>query len=338
MNEVMKKETKKPHLFMVRFLLFPTIALCGYPLMMMNVLGDHFLAHAAWVSLLTYSWYCVGGSLHEAVHHTLFSSKWKNVWYGRLLGWMIGIPYSVYRESHRRHHAYMNTPQDYELWPYSDPNASLSFRRLFVWLDLLLGVFTAPLIYSRIYLKNDLRLSAEVKRQITFEYLGLIPFWGAVCAGLYMFLKPELGQPWRLEAFWLLPLILSPTINTARKFVEHLGMESTDPVLGTRTVVCSNWIESWPSFFNFDIAVHGPHHRYPKAQHYELTDKLTEYQQSHPDVEVPVFRSYVSAFADVAWCLWANPKTGTHAVDDEQKNHRAEKSTQVQGFDCRKAA
>ena len=44
-----------------------------------------------------------------------------SIWTGRLLGTMMFTPYTAYREVHIRHHAYLNTPRDWELWPYSDP-------------------------------------------------------------------------------------------------------------------------------------------------------------------------------------------------------------------------
>ena len=68
--------------------------------------------------------------------------------WGRVIGTMIGVPYSIYRESHIRHHAYLNKPYDWELWPYSDPKASLWFRRVFVWFDLFLGMLGAMATYG----------------------------------------------------------------------------------------------------------------------------------------------------------------------------------------------
>ena len=75
---------------------------------------------------------------------------------------------------------------------------------------------------------------------------------------------------------WLSPLVISYGLNTIRKFTEHLGMGSFDPVQGTRTVIGPGLVTRISSYFNFDIYVHGPHHRYPKAQHYELPQKLAE--------------------------------------------------------------
>lgn len=298
-------------LFWPRFLLFPLLALVTYPAFVMGWGGDHWLVRAAWVVFLGYCWFCIGGSFHEAAHHTLFKSAALNLWYGRALGLLMGIPYTAYRESHRRHHAYLNTPGDYELWPYSDPRCSLAFRRAFVWLDLLGGIVTAPVIYTRIYFTNDPRLPRDARRQIFHELLANVIFF-ALPVVLFVNWSRQTGGSF--DPVWMLPLVLSPFFNTCRKFVEHLGLSSTDPLLGTRTIAEGNFVTRWFSYFNFDIAIHGPHHRYPRAQHFELEGKLQACRDKHETPEAfPVFSSYLAALGHVVPSLWTNPATGDAA-------------------------
>ncbi len=310
-----------------RFLLFPFLAIAAYPLFIIHVGGDHWTVQTLWIIFLTYCWFCVGGAFHETIHQTLFKNASVNLWYGRILGWMIGIPYTAYRETHRRHHAYLNTPEDYELWPYSDPTTSLTFRRTFVWVDLVFGVFTAPHIYGRIFFTNDKRLPRKVWWTIFYEYMGQLLYWCLTGFGLYLLLRKSDGTFRAFDPIWLLPLIFSPMVNTGRKFVEHLGMTSLDPVLGTRTIVNKGFIGRWLAFFNFDIAIHGPHHRYPKARHYELKTKLHEYRTANPELSVPLYDSYLSAFLDVSKSLWKAPQTGTH-------QSKVEKTEIVEEYDA----
>ena len=299
-------------LFWPRFLMFPLLALVAYPAFVMGWGGDAWFVRAAWVVFLAYCWFCIGGSFHEAAHQTLFRNAALNLWYGRVLGLLMGIPYTAYRESHRRHHAYLNTSADYELWPYSDPTCSLAFRRAFVWLDLFFGVVTAPVIYTRIYFVNDPRLPQDARRQISWELVA----GGLFFAGMIAAFAGWAGWSWsRFDPVWLLPLAISPLFNTARKFVEHLGLDSTDPFLGTRTIVGGNPLSRLFSYFNFDIAVHGPHHRFPRAQHFELEQKFHAARQRHEAPEaIPVFSSYLAALWDVAPKLWTNPATGGAAL------------------------
>ena len=58
---------------------------------------------------------------------------------------------------------------------------------------------------------------------------------------------------------FLIPVLLSGTLNPIRKMIEHIGTASFDPLYGTRTIVADNRVTRTLSFFNFDLAVHGPH-------------------------------------------------------------------------------
>ncbi len=299
--------------FALRFMAFPVLAIVLYPLFIFGVGSYDALTQCVWVIVLTYCMFCVGGSFHEAAHDTLFRNPTPNRIVGRAIGVVIGIPFTVYKETHRQHHACLNTPGDYELWPYCDPATSLGFRRLFVWIDLSLGVVTAPWIYGRIYFSEVSPLKPETRRTIRMEYLTIGGVWLVLITGLVLVLNAR-GYDWRqFDPVWLLPLLLSPVANTARKFVEHLGLTSREPLLGTRTVVGGNWLSRLLRYLNFDIAVHGPHHRYPRARHFELAPRLKAYQCQHPDLQVPVFPNYLSAFLHTLPSLWNNPATGDHS-------------------------
>ncbi|OYW19144.1 MAG: fatty acid desaturase, partial [Planctomycetales bacterium 12-60-4] len=141
--------------------------------------NDHWAVQTVWTLILAYSLFCWTSCFHEAAHHTLCGSKPFSILIGRILGTMMFVPFSVYRESHIRHHAYLNKPTDWELWPYSDPSTSLWFRRLFCWLEIPFGVFTSPYVYSRLYFspKSPLRHLA-VHRTIGWEYVGIVVVWG----------------------------------------------------------------------------------------------------------------------------------------------------------------
>lgn len=300
--------------FYPRFLLFPVIAVAGYFGFVMGLGGDSLAVKLAWSVFLGYCWFCVAGSFHEAVHQTM--GRWQNgnIWFGRVVGTLVGVPYTAYRETHIRHHAYLNTAEDYELWPYSKPGASLTFRRAFVVFDLMGAFLANPVVYGRIYFKRKSPLSARARATIRREYLGMAAFWGTV--GLVMATLYLTGAlDWRkFDPMWLLPMPIAASFNGFRKFTEHLGMASTDPILGTRTIIGKNWITRLCSYFNFELFVHGPHHRFPRASSFELEGKLAEFQRTHPDAVVPLFSSYLAAALDTLPCLWLNPGVGQNAV------------------------
>src|SRR5690606_8146884 len=97
---------------------------------------------------------------------------------------------------------------------------------------------------------------------------------------------------------------------TFRKLTEHLGMQSYDPMLGTRTVVASNWFTKMSSFMNFEIFIHGPHHRHPRVSHHVLEQKMSEYLSSNPGTKYPLYGSYLRATWDMLPYLFRNPGVG----------------------------
>ena len=216
------------------------------------------------------------------------------------------VPYTVYRESHIRHHAYLNRPNDWELWPYSNPNCSKSFRHVFVVIDICFGFIVSPIIYGRIYFHPDSPLkSPATRRTISREYWGILVFWGLV------FVRVAYANTWsRYVEVWLIPHLIAGFFQTMRKLTEHLGMASYDPMLGTRTVIGKSWITRLGSFMNFDIFIHGPHHRHPRLAQNQLKDKMDEYLAENPETDYPVYPSYLQATVAMLPYLFWNPGIG----------------------------
>ena len=73
--------------------------------------GD-WLCRAGWIVLTGYALFSLTSGLHETVHQTFCGSRRVSIWFGRLIGTLLFLPYTVYRESHIRHHAYLNSPLD----------------------------------------------------------------------------------------------------------------------------------------------------------------------------------------------------------------------------------
>jgi fatty acid desaturase len=264
---------------------------------------------AALVAATASAMFCWTSALHEAAHQTLFQSRQLSIWCGRLLGTTMFTPYSAYREVHIRHHAYLNTPRDWELWPYSDPKASLAFRRAFVWFDLVCGVISGPIIYGRIYFHRDSPIkNPALRRTIRLEYLGIAAVWG----GIWVY--TTLTHQWAQHAIVvLLPMYIAAVMQTFRKFTEHLGMASFDPMQGTRTVLPRKWLLRLSSFFNFDIFVHGPHHRHPRLTHTTLEEKMHQYEAAHPEVAYPTYERYWHAMLEMLPAMLFNPGCGVNA-------------------------
>ena len=304
-----------------RLLAFPLFAFFGQWFWMTTYFPASVISCVFWIPALTYSWFCVGGLSHELAHHNLPLSRRASEFIGRVIGTLIGIPYTVYREVHLRHHAYLNTPLDWELWPYSDPKASLGFRRAFIWIHMLAGSAVTPIIWGRIYFSPYTPVKKSLRRKMWNEYLVMAAFWGGV--GVFTWhLHSSRQFEFRTEQ-WLyaVPLLLAGNCNSIRTIMEHIGTRSFDPLQGTRTVVGTNIITRVLSYFDFDLAVHGPHHRYPKLQHGSLKSRMAEIQQTAPDEKYPVFDNFRLALVDTFRTAIRNPGVGVNAGCTDDLSH-----------------
>lgn len=272
--------------------------------------STHWGVRSLLVVLTAYLLFTLTSLFHETAHQTLPAiAKWGNVLIGRIIGVVLLAPYTAYRQSHMRHHAYLNRPNDWELWPYSDPNASVTFRRVFVWIDLLLGFLTAPYTYGRIYFHKDSPIKQpEIRWTIFYEYLFMFAVWGSLLTWV------TLGHHWPTFLIcWVLPHWLAGILQNGRKMTEHLGMASFDPLQGTRTVVGGNPLSRLFSWMNYDIFVHGPHHRYPLLTHDKLEARIQQHVDGHAKQQFPVYKTYTSAFLAMAPNLFLKPGVGLNA-------------------------
>ncbi|QDT39792.1 fatty acid desaturase family protein [Stratiformator vulcanicus] len=266
---------------------------------------EYPLLWAAGTVVLGYFYFCYTSCFHECAHQSLTGIGWFDVWFGKFIGTASLVPYTCYREAHIRHHAYLNRPEDWELWPYSDPKTSTWFRRIFAWMELVLGIFGPPITYGRIYWHPKSPLKEDAKREVRNEYIMMVLFWGTVF-GLCTYFD-QWGMYFRA---WFIPYCVAGFFQSIRKFTEHLGMASYDPMLGTRTVVGKNWYTRLCTYLNFDIFVHGPHHRHPKVAHDKLKIQMQNYLDKNPDTDFPVFRTYTGAALDMVPSLIKNPGVG----------------------------
>jgi fatty acid desaturase len=270
---------------------------------------DNWPLRVFFTAYTAYFLFCWTSCFHETAHQTLTRWRWLDIALGRVLGTLMYVPYTVYRESHIRHHSRLNRPDDWELWPYSNPHCSRTFRRVFVLFDVALGFIVAPFIYSRIFFHRDSPLkNAATRRAIALEYVAIIAFWS------FVFFRRTYCHNWMSYVqVWLIPQMIAGVYQTMRKLTEHLGMTSYDPMLGTRTVVGSNWLTRVMSFVNFDIFIHGPHHRHPRLAQNLLEHKMEEYLVNNPHTNYPVYRSYFRATLAMIPFLFKNPGIGVNA-------------------------
>lgn len=254
-------------------------------------------SHPAWIALvalwLAYFQNCWTLIFHEDAHLTLYKARWHNVMNGTIVGTLLLVPFTAYRQVHIRHHNRMNSPEDWELWPYTDPSKSLTFRRFFAIFDMVLGLWAGPYIYGRIfYAKGTPLKDPALRRRIAFEYALMAVFWIGLIALVAWF-----GWWREFLLAYLLPAWLTGLFQTGRKFTEHLGLPAGNAMSGARTVVADGPLASFAGWTSFHISQHGLHHKYPQMPHGNLRKAYHAFEEeAHAG---PIFPNYWAAVCDM---------------------------------------
>lgn len=240
--------------------------------------------------------------LHESAHGMLSRSRALNEAQGILIGTLALTPLSVYRFVHARHHACLGREGDPEFWPYNDPGASRALRVAYAWAELAIGWILTPALYSLRTMRAWRFVPASQHRRLVAEWALLVAFWSITVAVV----AANGWWEWFIVAH-LAPAWLAGTMQTVRKFTEHLGMHGESIVSMTRTVVYRGAVGQAASASQLHVEHHAAHHRHARIPHYALPE-ATELVYA-AETAGRRFPTHLHAIADMLPSL-ADPKVG----------------------------
>jgi fatty acid desaturase len=211
--------------------------------------------------------------LHQASHHTLCKSKsWNNFLGTVFCGWPILYSFSVYKESHDRHHQELGDAS-------KDPDfAALKRDGLYDqlhtkthFLDHVSSVFSVSTAYSYLCYLWINRICADTEKNS--EKLMRMVFYSLFVVVLLA------RNHWFSDlavffAYWIVPLITSAAwVGNLIELLEHYPLMEDVPVEAiytTRNRVCPPWL-------NFFVGIHQEgfhlvHHLFPRMPAWRLTE------------------------------------------------------------------
>lgn len=249
-------------------------------------------------------------AFHEASHGTL-NPKWLvNEFQGIMLGTAILVPLSSYRLVHGRHHAYIGTESDLELWPFVDPKVPRWKRILAAIGELVFGFFYTPIVFLHGVLVAKKIPKPQVRRLI-FEYANCVVTWGVILYVIYR------NDWWEIFVVgYLVQAIIAGNLQSIRKFTEHVGLLGDSILTTTRTVVDKSLYGEGMSRSMLRIDYHGTHHRYAKVPYYHLP-AATPWVYDGKVECVPIFPTYIAAMWDMFRTL-GNPRVGSQWLKAEK--------------------
>ena len=148
---------------------------------------------------------------HEASHGMLRKNRFLNDVDGMIAGILSFMSFTLYRAAHQKHHMYLATERDEELWPFVNVKSPRWSRCLAAFVELNAGMVFTPFLFWRMFFrKGSFIRSPKVRRRIWQEFILMIAVWAAILSAVAWF------HVWPYF-FWLYlaPGILAGLGNTA---------------------------------------------------------------------------------------------------------------------------
>ena len=211
---------------------------------------------------------------------------------------------SLYRAAHYFHHTYLSSERDEEFWPFVVPGSSIWLRRAAAASELVLGLFHTPAMFLRTFLRKGSPIrNPRVRFNIWLDLILSGCGWLAVLAVV----------AWTRTWYWffflyLVPALIAGSMQSLRKYVEHMGLTSGSVLGATRSVVSPGILGRLLSFSLFNEPYHGVHHQDARIPHTVYPRFAGLVVPSDPEDTVP-FPNYRLALWDMLKSL-SDPRVG----------------------------
>jgi fatty acid desaturase len=241
---------------------------------------------------------------HEASHGLLRKSRRLNEIDGVIIGVFSLMSFSLYRAAHQLHHAYLATERDIELWPFVIPGTPRRLRILAAILELALGFFYTPYLFLRTFLRNDSPIrNKKLRRRIWAEIALAAVVWICILTAVIWW------NEWKYYlCLYLVPALLAASMQSWRKYIEHVGLTGSTVNGSTRSIVSEGLLGRLVAFTLLHEPYHGVHHQHAGLPHAELPQHASELEPKNLD-EISPFPSYRHALAHLLRSL-ADPRVG----------------------------
>ncbi len=246
---------------------------------------------------------------HEASHGLLRKNKLLNEIDGVLAGVLSFMSFTLYRAAHQKHHMYLATERDEELWPFVNVDSPRWVRRLVAFIELNAGLAFTPFLFWRMFFrKNSFVRARKVRRRIWGEFFLIIATWAAILSAVAHF------QVWSYF-LWIFfaPGYIAGNLQSWRKYIEHVGLSGHTAKSATRSIIADTWSGRLLSLTLLHEPFHGVHHIKAGLPHTELPLHANLLQPSIVG-EVAPFPNYRSAFKHL-WAQLPDPRAGSHWPD-----------------------
>lgn len=253
---------------------------------------------------------------HELSHGTVFETKWLNVFFGRLFGFLLIYPRDFDKIQHSAHHQWtQNWEKDGELVrePYTLRSYLLWFWGPTYWqtrvariIRFCRGIVVEP------YIRPDEH--PTVIREGRLHAAG----YAAIAVLSVAF------QSWAAVILWLAPMVVMKFVHQLQNTIEHLGLSHKDDILENTRSTRTNAVMRW---LCWQMPYHTAHHTFPSVPFWKLRDLEDAMRENGAE---PYRMGWIEFQVEVIRKLWSKsedeyPYDEVWIVSDAQgRKHRVE--------------
>lgn len=233
------------------------------------ILATGVALHLAWGTWWAVPVFMLHGTLiaflyaaqHELSHATPFKTRWLNVAFGRIVGFIQLYPRDFDQVQHFAHHRHTQQwEEDGELQrePYDLKSYLMWLLGPSYWVSRIGRIFrmSRGIVFER-YVREDEKDRLIREARIHLALYALIAVVSMVAGS------------WAAIIYWIAPLLIMKPVQQLQNTIEHLGLGHHDNILeNTRTVdtiAPLRWM-AW------NMQFHTAHHTFPSVPFHKLSD------------------------------------------------------------------
>lgn len=228
---------------------------------------------------------------HELSHATVFRTKWLNVAFGRLIGFLMLYPRDFDKIQHWAHH------QHTQCW---EKDGEL-VREPYTLRTYLLWFWGPSYWWSRI--SRIIRLSRGIVLEpyVRADEHDLVIREARIHAALYVgvALVSVGAGSWAAVILWIAPMITMKFVHQLQNTIEHLGLSHEDDILRNTRTTRTNALMRW---LCWQMPYHTAHHSFPSVPFWRLRELDAAMRGSGAE---PYSMGWIEFQVEVLRKLWA---------------------------------
>ncbi len=198
---------------------------------------------------------------HELSHGTVFRTRWPNMAFGRLIGFIMIFPRDFDWIQHSAHHQWtQNWEKDGELVrePYNLRSYLLWLSGVSYWITRIQRILRfAQGVVLEPYVRPDQHSLVIAEGRLHLAgYLAL-----AMLSVVF--------QSWALVILWLAPMIVMKPVHQLQNTIEHLGLSHEPDIFRNTRTTRANALMRW---LCWQMPYHTAHHAFPSVPFWRLKE------------------------------------------------------------------